>query len=311
MAFSTPGVDGDVLIPDTGAFESKLTPASRDGGVYLLDRVDLFNLLCVPAETSPSEIARLQAYCQEKRAFLTADAPGGTSSTTMQNGPDQAVLTAPAVNSALYYPWVKAADSLQENLVRAFPPCGFVAGIYARTDSSRGVWKAPAGTGAGLVGATGVELGLTDRENGTLNSRGINCIRTLETHGTVLWGARTLHGADDRASEWKYIPVRRLALFIEESLYRGTQWVVFEANEEPLWAQIRLNVGAFMHDLFRQGAFQGTSPRDAYFVKCDRETTTQNDVNRGVLNIDVGFAPLRPAEFVVIRIQQSAGQVQA
>jgi phage tail sheath protein FI len=174
-----------------------------------------------------------------------------------------------------------------------------------------GTWKAPAGTDAGLVGATGVECPLTDRETGTLNPRGINCIRTLRTYGTVLWGSRTLHGADDSASEWKYIPVRRLALFVEESLYLGTQWIVFEPNDEPLWAQVRLNVGAFLHDLFRQGAFQGTSTREVYFVKCDRETTTQNDVNRGVLNIEVGFAPLKPAEFVVIRIQQRAGQVQA
>ena len=113
------------------------------------------------------------------------------------------------------------------------------------------------------------------------------------------------------ASEWKYVPVRRIALFIEESLLRGTQWVVFEPNDEPLWAQIRLNVGAFMQNLFRQGAFQGSTPREAYLVKCDSETTTQNDINLGVVNILVGFAPLKPAEFVIIRLQQLAGQVEA
>ena len=125
-----------------------------------------------------------------------------------------------------------------------------------------------------------------------------------------MWGARTLAGANALASEWKYAPVRRLALFLEESLYRGSQWVVFEPNDEPLWAQIRLNVGAFMQNLFRQGAFQGTTPRDAYLVKCDRETTTQNDINNGIVNIVVGFAPLKPAEFVIIKIQQLAGQIQ-
>jgi uncharacterized protein len=113
------------------------------------------------------------------------------------------------------------------------------------------------------------------------------------------------------ASEWKYLPVRRTALFLQESLYRGTQWVVFEPNDEPLWAQIRLNVGAFMHNLFRQGAFQGTTPREAYLVKCDRETTTQNDIDLGIVNVLVGFAPLKPAEFVFIRIQQIAGQLEA
>jgi phage tail sheath protein FI len=126
----------------------------------------------------------------------------------------------------------------------------------------------------------------------------------------VVWGARTLRGADQLADEWKYVPVRRTALFIEESLYRGTQWIVFEPNDEPLWAQIRLNVGAFMNSLFRQGAFQGITPKDAYFVKCDKETTTQNDIDRGIVNIIVGFAPLKPAEFVVIKLQQIAGQIQ-
>ena len=115
--------------------------------------------------------------------------------------------------------------------------------------------------------------------------------------------------ADQLGDEYKYVPVRRLALYIEESLYRGTQWVVFEPNDEPLWAQIRLNVGAFMHNLFRQGAFQGTKPQDAYFVKCDKESTTQNDINLGIVNIVVGFAPLKPAEFVIIQIQQIAGQI--
>jgi phage tail sheath protein FI len=144
-----------------------------------------------------------------------------------------------------------------------------------------------------------------------LNVQAINCIRTFPVYGTVVWGARTLQGHDDRGSEWKYIPVRRLALFIEESLFRGTQWVVFEPNDEPLWAQIRLNVGTFLHGLFRQGAFQGQTPREAYFVKCDRETTTQDDINRGIVNIVVGFAPLKPAEFVIIKIQQMAGQTAA
>jgi phage tail sheath protein FI len=171
------------------------------------------------------------------------------------------------------------------------------------------VWKAPAGIDATLRGVVELEVKLTDRENGLLNPTGVNCLRAFPEIGRVVWGARTLRGADSLASEWKYVPVRRLALFIEESLFRGTKWVVFEPNDEPLWAQIRLNVGAFMQNLFRQGAFQGTSPRDAYFVKCDRETTTQNDINLGVVNIVVGFAPLKPAEFVVIKLQQMAGQI--
>jgi phage tail sheath protein FI len=151
---------------------------------------------------------------------------------------------------------------------------------------------------------------LSDAEQGVLNPIGLNCFRAFPVYGNVSFGARTLVGADAQASEWKYVPVRRTALYIEESLYRGTQWVVFEPNDESLWAQIRLNVGAFMHSLFVQGAFQGKSPQEAYLVKCDSETTTQNDINSGIVNILVAFAPLRPAEFVILRIKQLAGQIQ-
>ena len=192
-----------------------------------------------------------------------------------------------------------------------YPPCGFVAGIFAATDASRGVWKAPAGVDASLTGVSGLDTVLTDNENGTLNIQAVNCLRSFRVYGNVVWGSRTLRGNDQVGSEWKYVPVRRLALFLEESLYRGTQWAVFEPNDEPLWAQIRLNVGAFMQGLFRQGAFQGASAREAYFVKCDSQTTTQNHINMGIVNVLVGFAPLKPAEFVVIQIQQMAGQVQA
>ena len=214
-------------------------------------------------------------------------------------------------NAALYFPRIQLADPLRENRLGTFAPGGAVAGVYARTDTARGVWKAPAGLDASLVGVAALTVSLTDGENGDLNPRAINALRTFPQFGRVVWGARTLRGADALASEWKYIPVRRTALFIEESLYRGTQWVVFEPNDEPLWSQIRLNVGAFLQTMFRQGAFQGRSPAEAYFVKCDSETTTQADINLGVVNIHVGFAPLRPAEFVVIQIQQMAGQVEA
>jgi phage tail sheath protein FI len=180
----------------------------------------------------------------------------------------------------------------------------------ARTDTDRGVWKAPAGLQATLTGVPDLAVRLSDDQNGQLNPLGINCLRAFPVVGRVVWGARTLAGADMLASDWKYVPVRRLALYLEESLYRGTQWVVFEPNDEPLWAQIRLSVGSFMHEQFRQGAFQGATPREAYFVKCDGETTTQADRDRGIVNILVGFAPLKPAEFVVIRLQQIAEQLE-
>ena len=179
--------------------------------------------------------------------------------------------------------------------------------MYARTDNARGVWKAPAGTAADLLGVSGLSYNVTDSENEAVNALGINCLRIFPT-GTLVWGARTLEGADASASEWKYIPVRRLALFLEESIYSGIQWAVFEPNAEPLWAQIRLNVGAFLQKLFSQGPFQGNTPRDAYFVKCDAATTTQNDIDAGVVNVVVGFAPLKRAEFIVLTISIKAAR---
>jgi phage tail sheath protein FI len=300
------GDDGDVLAPDNAEFETAVTDLFEDGGIAA--GLDLFNLVCVPGETNPAVIQTLQSRCAAQRAFLIvdckddADFAGMTDDVVDYVGPE-------ASYSALYFPWVNAPDPLWQGAVRAFPPCGFVAGIMARTDSRRGVWKAPAGTDAGLAGVVGFTQTLNDSRNGALNIKGVNCLRAMPVYGNVVWGARTLAGDNDRASEWKYLPVRRMALFLEESLYRGTQWVVFEPNDEPLWSQIRLNIGAFLQTLFRQGAFQGSTPREAYFVKCDRTTTTQAEINLGIVNILVGFAPLRPAEFVVIRIQQMAGDI--
>jgi len=306
------GADGKVLTPGDGTFATALIPGNGTGGVFLLDRIDLFNLLCVPGLSTPATLSSLEGFCHDRRAFLIADCAQNDTFDTLKvaTAPDGTMTGSNAINAALYFPWILAPNPLQENRPAEFPPCGYVAGLYARTDSSRGVWKAPAGTEASLTGVLGAKYVLTDAENGVLNPKAINCIRTLPVFGTVLWGARTLQGNDERGSEWKYIPVRRTALYIEESLFRALTWVVFEPNDEPLWAQIRLNVGAFMHDLFRQGAFQGKTPADAYFVKCDKETTTQSDINRGVVNIVVGFAPLKPAEFVILQLQQIAGQIQ-
>jgi hypothetical protein len=290
-------------------------PGSKTG-IYALEDVDLFNLLCIPLVASLDDTSALavisaaQAYCGTRRAFYIIDPPSARNSPTTILDWASNHLT-PDTNSALYFPFVEMPDPLDGLRLNAFPPSGTVAGLYARIDSSRGVWKAPAGTEATLTNVQAVTYNLTDAECGSLNVQGINCLRQFPVYGRVAWGARTTEGSDQQASEWKYIPVRRVALFIEESLFRGTKWVVFEPNDEPLWAQIRLNVGAYMQTLFRQGAFQGTSPREAYFVKCDKETTTQDDINRGVVNILVGFAPLKPAEFVIIQIQQMAGQIQA
>ncbi|HUR35904.1 MAG TPA: phage tail sheath subtilisin-like domain-containing protein, partial [Vicinamibacterales bacterium] len=253
------------------------------------------------------------SLCVRRRAFLIVDAKGGWNSVSAaQTGVAGMNLNGDAArNAAVYFPRIKQADPMLDGQIDLFPASGMVAGVIARTDSQRGVWKAPAGTDAALTGVAGLQVTLTDAENGLLNPLGINCLRSFPVYGNIVWGARTLRGADAAADEYKYVPVRRTALYIEESLYRGLKWVVFEPNDEPLWAQVRLNVGAFMHNLFRQGAFQGRTPREAYLVKCDAETTTQNDINLGIVNIVVGFAPLKPAEFVIIKLQQLAGQIQS
>ena len=301
--------------------------AKKKTGLHSLTDADFFNLLCIPPlvlvrsdgtvreEDVPSATWSTAArLCRDRRAFLVVDAPRTWTVNTAVTGIG-AFNAVGRENAAIYFPRLQMADPLQENKLANFAPCGAVAGIISRTDAQRGVWKAPAGIEASAKGVSGLSINgvtamVSDAENGLLNPLGINCLRTFPNRGVVVWGARTLAGSDTVASEWKYIPVRRTALYIEESLNRGMKWVVFERNDETLWPKIRLNIGTFMHDLFRQGAFQGQTPKDAYFVKCDSETTTQNDINSGVVNILVGFAPLRPAEFVVIKLQQIAGQIQ-
>ena len=289
-------------------------------GPYALEQADLFNLLCIAADTHdtfvPDDVfSEALDYCVKRRAVLLVDSkPDWTDPATALTGLQAMNLTGDrSRNAAIYFPRLKMADPLlggRIDSLTTFAPSGMVAGVWARTDTQRGVWKAPAGTDAALNGASGLQVDLTDLDCGLLNPLGINCLRTLPVFGRVVWGARTLSGTDAAADEYKYVPVRRTALYIEESLYRALKWAVFEPNDEPLWSQIRLNVGAFMHDLFRQGAFQGQTPSDAYLIKCDKETTTQNDINLGVVNILVGFAPLKPAEFVTIQLQQRAGQIQ-
>ena len=280
-------------------------------GLYALENVDLFNLLCIPPYNNTDDVdldvvTTAAKYCEKRRAMLILDPP--SSWDTKQKVVDAMAdpvtsLGTSSPNAMVFFPRFKRAGSW-----RSYAPSGAIVGIMARTDYQRGVWKAAAGLSATIAVASELSVPLTDLENGMLNPLGVNCLRTMPSVGPVVWGARTLEGADILSSDWKYIPVRRLALFIEESLYRATRWAVFEPNDEPLWAQLRLSIGGFMQDLYRQGAFQGATPKDAYFVQCDSTTTLQTDIDKGIVNIYVGFAPVKPAEFVVLYIQPSAGQ---
>ncbi len=307
--FQTNGVTGnDGTAPDRAAllgdFDDRL-------GLYALHEVGEFNILLIPGavaqhmtnDDAASVYTAAESFCESQRAFLIVDVPAGIDEVqALQDWIDDRNIRHP--NAAVYFPRIHASDPLADGGVVSFGASGTMAGVYARTDRERGVWKAPAGPNAVLRNVQGFDALLTEPENAQLNQVAINALRQFPMGEPVAWGARTLNGADVSASEWRYVAVRRLALFVEESLRRGLRLVVFEPNGEPLWSHIRHKVGAFMEDLFRKGAFQGSSPRDAYFVKCDNDTTTQNDVNLGVVNTLVGFAPLRPAEFVTVTIQQ-------
>lgn len=308
------GNDGEDLVAETYT-----EGEDEKTGLHALRKADIFNLLCVPPYTRIStldkSVRELAAkICFDERALYIVDPPAGwdanpdtaaaTAKAAQLNATDQVLSLTNARNAALYFPRLVKRDPLLGGQTDVFAPCGAVAGVMARTDVNRGVFKAPAGLATTLSNSHALTVKLTDQENGQLNPIAVNCLRSFPNVGRVVWGARTLMGADVLSDDYKYVNVRRLALYIEESLFRGTQWVVFEGNDEPLWAQIRLSVGAFMQRLFKQGAFQGASPKEAYFVKCDSATTTQDDINRGIVNIVVGFAPLQPAEFVIISIQQ-------
>jgi len=300
--------DSDFLLLDVDS------PTPLKMGLSVLrDDVDLFNILSIPQFADTETWYSIYSdpalsICEKRRAFLLIDPKEGWNSWDKPLD-DADLKKLRSRNSGLFFPRIMKRDPANEFRIKDFVPSGAVAGIFARTDANVGVWKAPAGIEAMIRGIAGLSLKLTEEENGNLNVKAVNCLMDKPLGGPVIWGSRTRVGSDTEGSPWKYIPVIRMGLFIEESLYRGTQWVVFEPNDEPLWSEIRLSIGAFMHNLFRKGALQGASPKEAYFVKCDKETTTEYDRNSGIVNIIVGFAPLKPAEFVLIKITQISGEV--
>lgn len=286
-----------------------------------LDKMPIFNLLAVPGISDPSVASEAVAFCERKRAFYIADTP--SSATTgwdvnsvvadLAGGTELSPAPPVSINAAVYYPWLATSNPVTVAPELA-PPSGFVAGMYGQTDASQGVWQSPAGIGTALNGPTGVDTNgvMTDPQQGVLNQHAVNAIRQFPSVGTVVFGARTTAGADANTAQqqWRYVAVRRTALFIEQSLYASLTWAVFKPNSTPLWNALTQTVNAFMLSLFRQGAFAGTKPSEAFVVQCDSTTTTPTDVANGVVNVLVGFAPLIPAEFVVVKIAQLAGQAQ-
>jgi len=315
---STTPPDGTKLeLKENGDNGTNLSVETYEGdrnkrtGIYALENIELFNIMCIPLDqriAGKDVYPKALSYCFERRAMLIVDPPT-TWLGEVKNGnisqlqpTDVGIEGLETINAAVYFPRVIKEDPMMKNQLDTFSACGIIAGIYAATDVTRGVWKAPAGLDAGILGINSLELKLTDQQNGVLNPLGINCLRTFPIVGSVVWGDRTLRGADILDSDYKYVSVRRLTLYIEESLYQGTKWAVFEPNNENLWSALRLSVGSFMESLSRQGAFY------SYQVVCDKTTTTQRDIDLGIVNVLVQFAPVKPAEFVVIQIQQQAGQ---
>jgi phage tail sheath protein FI len=288
------------------------TPQEIDyqNGFQLLDPLLDVNIIAVPGIGSKAMVDFGANYCDRRGDCFFVGDMGVTDDTKEEAQGFLTGLTVKSSYAAVYMPWLKATDpSGASTEPILLPPSGYIAGLYARTDARRGVWKAPAGTEANVGGAVGLMKEISDAEQDTLNPVGANVIRAFPASGIVVWGARTL--ATQSNPEWRYIPIRRTAIFLEQSIYRGIQWAVFEPNDETLWASLRLNIGAFMMLQFQAGAFQGKSAADAFFVRCDSKTNTQADIDAGRVNILVGFAPLKPAEFVVLRLSQKAGSPAA
>src|SRR5262249_34311468 len=238
-------------------------------GLWLLEHAKQLNILCIPPLTRATDVGRATwdaaiAYAAHRGAVVIVNPPAAW--TTAQAISEAAIgaVTSRSANAALYYPRLQAPDPLHGNQLAAFAPCGAIAGVYASTDATRGVWKAPAGTRATIAGIQGLSASLSEAQLSTLNALGVNALRSLPDGKLVVWGARTLSDASD---EYKYVPVRRLMLFIEASLYEGLQWAVFEPNGAPLWGQVRRTVEDFLYGLFWPGALMGTKPEEAFFVR--------------------------------------------
>jgi phage tail sheath protein FI len=294
--------------------------ALREGLAQIASN-DEIAMVSAPGRFDSASTTAVLDHCEELRdrfAILDASGPDrvkveslavvGVSSDPKAGGADPGLRARASANGfgAQYFPWLRVPNALNPAQEVFAPPSGHVAGVYARTDAQRGVFKAPANET--LRGVLGVAQNLTNAEQGRINRSGVNCIRSFSSQGIVVWGARTL--APD-GSNWTYVNVRRLLLFIEQSIYRSTGWVVFEPNDRPLWKSIRRDVSAFLTMLWRSGALAGASAEQAFFVKCDEETNPQARVDVGIVTIVIGVAPVKPAEFVVFEIGQTTGQAEA
>ena len=291
-----------LYIVNVGTNAEKITTED----LALIAAIDGISLIAAPGYTDAESVEAILTDCEARGdRFAVLDmAEGGTlqDMTQVQAAGGLRPRTTDLGLAAVYTPWIEILDPITGLRVAA-PPSGHLCGVYAGVDATRGVWKAPANIG--LRGALGLTRQLSSAEQDILNPVGVNCIRVF-ADGIRVWGARTL---GDAASDWRYVPVRRLTLMIAQSVEEGTRWAVFEPNDLTLWRSLRRDIGAFLQTMWRAGALMGAKPEDAFFVKCDAETITQADIDAGRVNMLIGIAPVKPTEFVIIRISQSAGQV--
>jgi phage tail sheath protein FI len=270
----------------------------------LFDPIDDISLIAVPGVGPASMIEFAAVYCRTRQdCFFIADVPSSVNSVAEAQQVMKSLRDTSSY-AACYFPWLSLKEANTRSVVQV-PPSGAVAGVYARIDTTRAVWNAPAGTQATVRGVAGLAFSVSDKEQELLNPLGLNVIRDNVAPDMVVWGARTLAKNEP---EFRYVPVRRTAIYLEKSIKQGIQWAVFEPNDAALWSQLKEYISSFMYATFVAGAFAGSKSDEAFFVKCDGETTTQADIDNGVVTIQVGFAPLRPAEFVVFQIQQKTGQ---
>lgn len=295
----TGGSDGGALVPVDFTGDSGDAPGTKRG-VDALSEIDEISLLASPDEFGLGETVgdisnSLRDQCElmlDRFAILNAPSAAGSPGT----------LVPPFASkyAAYYYPWVNVSDPYTGKLVLV-PPCGHVAGIYARSDNARGVHKDPANEP--ILGIDSLQFNLTDQQQAILNPNGVNALRYFRGVGNLVWGGRTI----SNNPSWRYINVRRIFIFVEKSILRSMQWAVFEINDEPLWARIKRSVSDFLMGLWLDGMLQGASKEQAFFVKCDRTTMTQADIDNGRLICVIGIAPVKPAEFVIFRIGQWDG----
>lgn len=309
-ADSPEGDPGTLLLP-----EDYLGSHDSGGGMFPLASGPFYNLMCIPPDKYGHDIApevwqTAARRCYEDQAILLMDAPTGwDSAQAARTGVGSLGISGmPARNTALYFPQITHPDRTRQNRLSDYPPGGSVAGVISRVDSVWGPWHAPAGMETTVKGASGLKVTVQDRHMGILGPMGINCLRDIPGVGIVVWGSRSMASLENTNDPERYLNIRRTVLFIQSSLRHSLGWVAFEPVGDALWSKVRLLTENFLYRLFQQGAFSGRTPSESYFVRCDRSTHTEKDMEEGLVNLQIGIAMLRPGDYTICSLELQGGQ---